>query len=117
MRNSDWSSDVCSSDLVGPFRWAALSGNPEDIYKTDEKVKELLPDNAHLHNWLDMARRRIQFQGLPARICWVGLGDRHRPGLAFNEMVAKGEHDAPVVIGPALGTGSRRERGCEDVWI
>jgi urocanate hydratase len=84
---------------VGPFRWAALSGNPEDIYKTDEKVKELLPDNTHLHNWLDMARRRIQFQGLPARICWVGLGDRHRLGLAFNEMVAKGELEAPVVIG------------------
>ncbi len=84
---------------IGPFRWAALSGNPEDIHKTDEKVKELLPDNAHLHNWLDMARRRIQFQGLPARICWVGLGDRHRLGLAFNEMVAKGELEAPVVIG------------------
>ncbi len=84
---------------IGPFRWAALSGNPEDIHKTDEKVKELLPDNAHLHNWLDMARRRIQFQGLPARICWVGLGDRHRLGLAVNEMVAKGELEAPVVIG------------------
>ena len=75
---------------VGPFRWAALSGDPEDIYRTDEKVKELMPDNPHLHNWLDMARRRIRFQGLPARICWVGLGDRHRLGLAFNEMVAKG---------------------------
>jgi urocanate hydratase len=84
---------------VGPFRWAALSGDPEDIYKTDAKVKELLPDDAHLHNWLDMARERIQFQGLPARICWVGLGDRHRLGLAFNEMVAKGELKAPVVIG------------------
>ncbi len=84
---------------VGPFRWAALSGDPEDIYKTDQKVKELLPDNAHLHNWLDMARERISFQGLPARICWVGLGDRHRLGLAFNEMVANGELKAPVVIG------------------
>ncbi|WP_380876851.1 urocanate hydratase [Sphingomonas sp. DBB INV C78] len=84
---------------IGPFRWAALSGDPEDIYKTDAKVKELLPDNAHLHNWLDMARERIHFQGLPARICWVGLGDRHRLGLAFNEMVAKGELKAPVVIG------------------
>jgi len=84
---------------IGPFRWAALSGNPEDIYKTDQKVKELLPDNAHLHNWLDMARDKIQFQGLPARICWVGLGDRHRLGLAFNEMVASGELEAPVVIG------------------
>ena len=84
---------------VGPFRWAALSGDPEDIYKTDAKVKELLPDNHHLHNWLDMARERIAFQGLPARICWVGLGDRHRLGLAFNEMVASGELKAPVVIG------------------
>jgi urocanate hydratase len=84
---------------IGPFRWAALSGDPEDIYKTDAKVKELLPDNAHLHNWLDMAREKIHFQGLPARICWVGLGDRHRLGLAFNEMVAKGELKAPVVIG------------------
>ncbi|MGQ3100837.1 MAG: urocanate hydratase [Sphingopyxis solisilvae] len=84
---------------VGPFRWAALSGDPEDIYKTDAKVKELLPDNAHLHNWLDMAREKIRFQGLPARICWVGLGDRHRLGLAFNEMVASGELKAPVVIG------------------
>lgn len=84
---------------IGPFRWAALSGDPEDIYKTDQKVKELLPDNAHLHNWLDMARQKIKFQGLPARICWVGLGDRHRLGLAFNEMVAKGELKAPVVIG------------------
>ncbi len=84
---------------IGPFRWAALSGDPEDIYRTDEKVKELLPDNKHLHNWLDMARKRIKFQGLPARICWVGLGDRDRLGLAFNEMVAKGELKAPVVIG------------------
>ena len=84
---------------IGPFRWAALSGDPEDIYKTDAKVKELLPDNTHLHNWLDMARERIKFQGLPARICWVGLGDRHRLGLAFNEMVANGELKAPVVIG------------------
>jgi urocanate hydratase len=84
---------------VGPFRWAALSGDPEDIHRTDAKVKELLPDDRHLHRWLDMARARIQFQGLPARICWVGLGDRHRLGLAFNEMVAKGELKAPVVIG------------------
>ena len=84
---------------IGPFRWAALSGDPEDIYRTDAKVKELIPDNPHLHNWLDMARARIKFQGLPARICWVGLGDRHRLGLAFNEMVAKGELKAPVVIG------------------
>ncbi|WP_379071352.1 urocanate hydratase [Mesorhizobium sp. UC22_110] len=84
---------------IGPFRWAALSGDPEDIYKTDAKVKELLPDNKHLHNWLDMAQKRIKFQGLPARICWVGLGDRHRLGLAFNEMVARGELKAPVVIG------------------
>ncbi|UTP38098.1 urocanate hydratase [Phenylobacterium sp. LH3H17] len=84
---------------IGPFRWAALSGDPEDIYRTDAKVKALIPDNAHLHNWLDMAAKRIQFQGLPARICWVGLGDRHRLGLAFNEMVASGELKAPVVIG------------------
>ncbi|RWQ66242.1 MAG: urocanate hydratase [Mesorhizobium sp.] len=84
---------------IGPFRWAALSGDPEDIYKTDAKVRELTPGNTHLHNWLDMARERIAFQGLPARICWVGLGDRHRLGLAFNEMVAKGELKAPVVIG------------------
>jgi urocanate hydratase len=84
---------------VGPFRWAALSGDPEDIYKTDAKVREILPDNAHLHHWLDMARARIAFQGLPARICWVGLGDRHRLGLAFNEMVASGELSAPIVIG------------------
>ena len=84
---------------IGPFRWAALSGDPEDIYRTDAKVKELLPDDAHLHRWLDMARARIHFQGLPARICWVGLGDRHRLGLAFNEMVARGELKAPIVIG------------------
>ena len=84
---------------IGPFRWCALSGDPEDIYKTDQKMKELFPDNAHLHNWLDMARERIAFQGLPARICWIGLGDRHRAGLAFNEMVASGELKAPVVIG------------------
>ena len=84
---------------IGPFRWAALSGDPQDIYKTDAKVKELLPEDKHLHHWLDMARERIQFQGLPARICWVGLGDRHRLGLAFNEMVARGELKAPVVIG------------------
>ena len=84
---------------VGPFRWVALSGDPEDIRRTDAKVKELIPDNPHLHNWLDMAQKKIRFQGLPARICWVGLGDRHRLGLAFNEMVAKGELKAPVVIG------------------
>jgi urocanate hydratase len=84
---------------IGPFRWAALSGDPEDIRRTDAKVKELIPDNAHLHNWLDMAQQRIRFQGLPARICWIGLGDRHRVGLAFNEMVARGELKAPVVIG------------------
>ncbi|HEX9207995.1 MAG TPA: urocanate hydratase [Steroidobacteraceae bacterium] len=84
---------------VGPFRWAALSGDPEDIHRTDAKVKELIPDDQHLHRWLDMARERIQFQGLPARICWVGLGQRHRLGLAFNAMVARGELKAPVVIG------------------
>jgi urocanate hydratase len=84
---------------VGPFRWVALSGDPEDIYKTDAKVKELIPDDPHLHQWLDMARSRIQFQGLPARICWVGLGQRHRLGLAFNDMVKSGELSAPVVIG------------------
>ena len=84
---------------IGPFRWAALSGNPEDIYRTDARVKALLPENKALHRWLDMARARIKFQGLPARICWVGLGDRHRLGLAFNEMVASGELEAPVVIG------------------
>lgn len=84
---------------IGPFRWCALSGDPEDIYKTDAKMKELFPDNAHLHQWLDMAQERIAFQGLPARICWIGLGDRHRAGLAFNEMVRNGELKAPVVIG------------------
>ena len=84
---------------VGPFRWAALSGDPEDIYKTDQRMKELFPDNAHLHTWLDMARERIAFQGLPARIMWIGLGDRHRAGLAINEMVRNGELKAPVVIG------------------
>lgn len=84
---------------VGPFRWAALSGDPEDIARTDAKVKALMPNDGHLHRWLDMARERISFQGLPARICWVGLGDRHRLGLAFNEMVARGELKAPVVIG------------------
>ncbi|PMS35549.1 urocanate hydratase [Trinickia symbiotica] len=91
----------------GPFRWVALSGDPEDIYKTDAKVKELIPDDAHLHNWLDMARERIAFQGLPARICWVGVKDRYRLGLAFNEMVARGELKAPIVIGrDHLDTGS-----------
>jgi urocanate hydratase len=84
---------------VGPFRWAALSGDPEDIFRTDARVKELLPDDTHLHHWLDMAKSRIKFQGLPARICWLGLGDRHRVGLAFNEMVARGELKAPIVIG------------------
>ncbi|MDP1598859.1 urocanate hydratase [Phenylobacterium sp.] len=84
---------------IGPFRWVALSGDPEDIARTDAKVKELIPDNPHLHNWLDMAGKKIKFQGLPARICWVGLGDRHRLGLAFNEMVASGELKAPIVIG------------------
>jgi urocanate hydratase len=84
---------------IGPFRWVALSGDPEDIYKTDAKVKELIPDNPHLHRWLDMVRQKIHFQGLPARICWVGLGERARLGLAFNEMVAKGELSAPIVIG------------------
>ncbi|HCK84068.1 MAG TPA: urocanate hydratase, partial [Hyphomonadaceae bacterium] len=84
---------------IGPFRWCALSGDPEDIYKTDAKVKELIPDDAHLHRWLDMARERIRFQGLPARICWVGLGQRHRLGLAFNAMVRSGDLSAPIVIG------------------
>ena len=84
---------------IGPFRWVALSGDPEDIYKTDAKVKELIPDNTHLHAWLDAARERIHFQGLPARICWVGLGERDKLGLAFNEMVRNGELSAPVVIG------------------
>jgi urocanate hydratase len=91
----------------GPFRWVALSGDPEDIYKTDHRVRELFPDNAHLHRWLDMARERIAFQGLPARICWLGLGERHLAGLAFNEMVASGELAAPIVIGrDHLDTGS-----------
>ncbi len=84
---------------TGPFRWAALSGDPEDIYKTDAKVKELIPDNPHLHRWLDMARKRIAFQGMPSRICWVGLGDRDRIGRAFNQMVANGELSGPIVIG------------------
>lgn len=84
---------------VGPFRWCALSGDPEDIYKTDAAMKKLFPENAHLHRWLDMAHERIAFQGLPARICWIGLGDRHRAGLMFNEMVASGELKAPIVIG------------------
>jgi urocanate hydratase len=84
---------------IGPFRWAALSGDPEDIFRTDAKVKELMPHDSHLHNWLDLARSRIRFQGLPSRICWVGLGDRHRLGLAFNDMVARGELKAPIVIG------------------
>ena len=84
---------------IGPFRWAALSGDPEDIFRTDARVKELLPHDKHLHNWLDMAKKRITFQGLPARICWLGLGERHRVGLAFNEMVASGELKAPIVIG------------------
>jgi urocanate hydratase len=84
---------------IGPFRWCALSGDPEDIYKTDAAMKKLFPDNQHLHRWLDMASERIAFQGLPARICWIGLGDRHRAGLMFNEMVASGELKAPIVIG------------------
>jgi hypothetical protein len=84
---------------VGPFRWAALSGDPEDIARTDAKVRELMPHDRHLMHWLDMAQQKIKFQGLPARICWVGLGDRHRLGLAFNEMVASGELKAPIVIG------------------
>jgi urocanate hydratase len=84
---------------MGPFRWVALSGDPQDIARTDDKVRELLPEDTHLHHWLDMARERIQFQGLPSRICWVGLGDRHRLGVAFNEMVARGELKAPIVIG------------------
>jgi urocanate hydratase len=84
---------------IGPFRWVALSGDPEDIRKTDAKVRELIPDDPHLHNWLNMAQQRIAFQGLPARICWVGLGQRHRLGLAFNEMVRSGELKAPIVIG------------------
>jgi len=94
-------------DGKGPFRWVALSGDPEDIYKTDAKIKELFPDNKHTHRWLDMARERISFQGLPARICWLGLGERHIAGLAFNEMVKNGELKAPIVIGrDHLDTGS-----------
>ncbi len=84
---------------IGPFRWVALSGDPEDIYKTDQKVKELIPDNEHLHNWLDMAKERISFQGLPSRICWIGLKDRARIARAFNDMVKSGELKAPIVIG------------------
>ncbi|MCY4589320.1 MAG: urocanate hydratase [Alphaproteobacteria bacterium] len=84
---------------IGPFRWCALSGDPEDIYRTDQAIKELFPDHGHLHNWLDMARERIGFQGLPARICWLGLGERHLAGLKFNQMVASGELAAPIVIG------------------
>lgn len=105
---------------IGPFRWAALSGDPEDIYKTDAKVKALLPHATHLHQWLDMAKERIHFQGLPARICWVGLGDRARLGLAFNEMVANGELKAPIVIGrDHLDSGSvaspnRETEGMQD---
>lgn len=91
----------------GPFRWVALSGDPEDIYKTDQKIKELFPDNTHVHHWLDMAKDRIKFQGLPARICWLGLGERDKAGLAFNEMVKNGELKAPIVIGrDHLDTGS-----------
>jgi urocanate hydratase len=91
----------------GPFRWVALSGDPEDIYKTDAKIKELFPQNKHTHRWLEMARERIRFQGLPARICWLGLGERHVAGLAFNDMVRKGELKAPIVIGrDHLDTGS-----------
>src|SRR4029450_339499 len=91
----------------GPFRWVALSGNPEDIYKTDRKGKELFPANAPLHRWLDMARERIAFQGLPARICWLGLGERHLAGLAFNEMVGDGGLKAPIGSGrDHLDTGS-----------
>jgi len=91
----------------GPFRWVALSGDPEDIYKTDAKIKELFPEQTQVHHWLDMARERIAFQGLPARICWLGLGERHIAGLAFNEMVKNGELKAPIVIGrDHLDTGS-----------
>ena len=89
---------------IGPFRWVALSGDPEDIRKTDAKVRELFPHDKHLHQWLDMAGKRIHFQGLPARILWIGLGDRHRVGLAFNEMVRKGELKAPVVIAATTST-------------
>ena len=105
---------------IGPFRWVALSGDKQDIYRTDAKVKELIPDDDHLHNWLDMARERIQFQGLPARICWVGLGQRAKLGLAFNEMVRSGELKAPIVIGrDHLDSGSvaspnRETEGMQD---
>ena len=105
---------------IGPFRWCALSGDPEDIYKTDAAMKALFPDNKHLHNWLDMARERIHFQGLPARICWIGLGDRHRAGLMFNDMVKSGELKAPIVIGrDHLDSGSvaspnRETEGMQD---
>ena len=107
---------------VGPFRWVALSGDPEDIYKTDARVKELIPDDAHLHNWLDLAKQKISFQGLPARICWVGLGQRHRLGLAFNQMVRDGELKAPIVIGrDHLDSGSvsspNRENRIHDRWL
>ena len=107
---------------VGPFRWAALSGDPEDIYATDAKVKELIPDDKHLHNWLDMARERIHFQGLPSRICWVGLGQRDKLGLAFNEMVRMGEVKAPIVIGrDHLDSGSvaspNRENRVHEGWL
>ncbi len=105
---------------IGPFRWAALSGDPEDIYKTDARVKELIPDNPHLHTWLDMAREKIHFQGLPSRICWVGLGDRDRLGVAFNDMVASGELSAPVVIGRdhldagSVASPNRETEGMQD---
>ena len=106
---------------IGPFRWCALSGDPEDIYRTDEKVKELIPDDPHLHKWLDMARERISLQGLPARICWVGLGQRHRLGLAFNEMVGCGELTAPIASAAIISTPARwrhrtaRRRRCGTV--
>ncbi|OAJ35079.1 urocanate hydratase [Piscirickettsia salmonis] len=105
---------------IGPFRWVALSGDPQDIYKTDEKVKALLPDNAHLHRWLDMAREKVQFQGLPARICWVGLKERMRLGLAFNDMVKSGELSAPIVIGRdhldagSVASPNRETEGMQD---
>ena len=106
----------------GPFRWVALSGDPEDIYKTDAKIKELFPEDAHVHRWLDMARERIAFQGLPARICWLGLGQRHLAGLAFNEMVRNGELKAPIVIGrDHLDTGSvsspQSRDGVDGRWL
>jgi hypothetical protein len=102
---------------VGPFRWVALSGNPQDIYRTNQKVKELLPDGAHLRAWLDMARARISFQGFPLRICWVSLGDRHRLGLAFNEMVARGEISAPIAIGrDQLDSGSVASPQSRNRW-